>query len=187
MIICFSGAHSTGKSTLVEFFKGKEGFICLDSCTRSTITAEERRVDGITDLENAQIKLLGNVTARMAEIVKLSVENPDKVILMDRSCLDFIGYSRAFAKRGLLSQNCLEQIEKGCKDLWKYIDVVFYLPIEFNTVDDGIRSLDEDLRKDVDKEVLDQILWNKVRAVKLTGSVLTRVKRIQEVIAAYEK
>lgn len=181
-IICFTGSHSTGKSTLVEFFRGKEGYVCLDSCTRTTISDKERRIDGVQDLEFTQIKMLDQVTKRMSDIVRMNAENPDKVYCMDRSVLDFIGYSRAFNKRGLLSNTCLKQIETQCYNLWKYIDVFFYLPIEFQIVNDNVRSLDEELREMVDKEILDQILWNKVRAVKLTGPVLARVKKVQEVV-----
>lgn len=181
-IICFTGSHSTGKSTLVEFFRGKEGYVCLDSCTRTTISDRERRIDGVEDLGLTQIRMLDQVTKRMADIVKMNAENPDKIFCMDRSVLDFIGYSRAFNKRGLLSDEYLKQIEEKCDRLWEYIDVFFYLPIEFQIVNDNVRSLDEDLRQMVDKEILDQILWNKVRAVKLTGPVLVRVKKVQEVV-----
>lgn len=182
MIVAFSGAHSCGKSTLVEFFRGKEGYICIDSCTRSTISAEERKVDGVTDLGSAQIKMLDNVTKRMAGIVKMNVEDPTKIYLMDRSCLDFIAYSRVFARKGLLSKYYLEQIEKGCKDLWRYIDVIFYLPIEFPIVSDGVRSEDEALRKEVDMEILNQLLWNGSKSVKLTGPVLSRVLLVEKTI-----
>lgn len=186
MIISLTGSHSTGKSTLVEFFRGKEGYVCLDSCTRTTITAEERKVDGVESLDSAQIKMLDNITKRMADIVRMNVEDPNQVYVMDRCIFDFIGYSRVFAKKGLLKRDTLNQIERGCKDLWNYIDIFFYLPLEFGIVDDGVRSLDEDLREEVDSEILSQILWNKVKAVKLTGPVLSRVEKIKEACNEYK-
>lgn len=186
MIIAFTGAHSCGKSTLVDYFRGKENFVCLDSCTRSTITAEERKVDGLNNLDSAQLKLLDGVTHRMAEIVEMNAKDPNKIYVMDRCVFDFIAYSRCFANRWQLTSSCLDSIERGCADLWNYIDVFFYLPIEFPIVNDGVRSLDEDLRKDVDSEIREQLLWNKVRAVELTGPVKKRVSTILDTVKRLE-
>ena len=79
MIICFTGSHSTGKSTLVEFFKGKEGFVCLDSCTRTTISDKERKIDGISSLDRTQLRMMEGVRSRMAEIVEMNIKDPEKV------------------------------------------------------------------------------------------------------------
>lgn len=181
MIAVLTGAHSCGKSTLLEFFRGKEGYVCIDSVTRSTITPEERKVDnGVS--EEGQWRMYQAILEKTAEIRRMNYEDPSKVYLLDRSIFDFIAYNRAFEKRGWLNSLAAENIERGLKDLWENYDVVFYLPIEFKIVDDGVRSLDEDLRKDVDEEILNQILWNKVRAVKLNGSVRQRVESIYDTI-----
>lgn len=181
MIVVLTGAHSCGKSTLLEFFRGKEGYVCIDSVTRSTITPEERKVDnGVS--EEGQWRMYQAILEKTAEIRRMNHEDPSKVYLLDRSVFDFIAYNRAFEKRGWLNSLAAEGIERGLKDLWENYDVVFYLPIEFKIVDDGVRSLDEDLRKDVDEEILNQILWNKVRAVKLNGSVRQRVESIYDTI-----
>ena len=183
MIVVLTGSHSCGKSTLVEFFRGKEGFVCIDSVTRSTITPEERKVDnGVS--EDGQLRMYHAILEKTAEIRKINLQDPSKVYLLDRSVFDFIAYNRAFVKRGWLSAEVEEQIEWGLEDLWDNYDLVFYLPIEFKIVDDGVRSLDEDLRKDVDDQILNQILWNKVRSVKLHGSVRQRVETINDTITA---
>lgn len=182
MIVVLTGAHSCGKSTLVEFFRGKEGFECIDSVTRSTISKEDRKVDGVENLDKAQYAILDNIGKATIDLVKRNAENPDKVFLLDRCVFDFIAYSRCFNKKGLVSDECLYAIERVCKDYSKYYDLVCYLPIEFSIVDDGVRSLDEELRKDVDREILSQVLWNEVKAIKLHGSVLQRVQSIQNAI-----
>ena len=184
MIVCFTGAHSCGKSTLVEFFRGKEGFECIDSVTRSTISDKERKVDGVESMDQAQIAILSNIQKATIEIVKKNVEHPEKIYLLDRCVFDFLGYTRAFVKRGLISEEYSKQIELGCRNLWKYYDLVCYLGIEFPIVPDGVRSEDEELRKDVDSEILKQILWNEVKAVKLDGPVLKRVKDLESAITA---
>ena len=82
----------------------------------------------------------------------------------------------------MVSEKCLNTVEKVCKDYWKYYDLVCYLGIEFPIVADGVRSEDEDLRKQVDSEIFKQILWNKVRAIQLSGTVLQRVSDLQNAV-----
>lgn len=184
MVIAFTGSHSTGKSSIVEAFRGKAGINCLDSCTRSTITAEERRVDGIDDLNASQLNLLKAIETRVQEIKKLSEENPNTVYLMDRCVFDFVAYTRSFYKRGLLSEDTLKLIEKKAKDLYLFIDLIVYIPIEFGIVDDGVRSLDNELRTMVDNEIQDQILDVKAPTLVtiLRGSEDERIRNIQKII-----
>lgn len=185
MIVVLTGAHSCGKSTLVEFFRGREGFECIDSVTRDTITPEERKVDnGVS--EEGQRRIYQAILKKTAEIRKMNAENPEKIFLLDRSIFDFIAYNRAFVQRGLLSSSFAGELERGLEGLSDNYDLVFYLPIEFKIVDDGVRSLDEDLRKDVDEEILKQVLWNKVKAVKLHGSIKQRIESINRSIDTYK-
>ena len=182
MIVVLTGAHSCGKSTLVEFFRGKEGFECVDSVTRSTISKEDRKVDGVQNLDKAQYAILDNIEKATLDLVKKNAEHPEKIYLLDRCVFDFIAYTRCFAKKGLVSQECLEDIENTCRDYWKYYDLVGYLGIEFPIVADGVRSEDEELRKQVDQEIRGQIFWNQVKAVELNGSVRQRVESLQKYI-----
>lgn len=180
MIVVLTGSHSCGKSTLVEFFRGKEGFTCVDSVTRNSTTAKERKIDGVEDLNETQLRILFNIKEATKEIVRMNEEDPDQVYLIDRCVFDFLAYSRAFYDRGLLSPYVLQQVVEECKEIWKIYDLVCYLPIEFSIVDDGVRSLDEDLRKDVDNYIINELLWNPVRAIKLHGSVRQRVETLQD-------
>lgn len=182
MVVCLTGAHSCGKSTLVEFFRGKEGFECIDSVTRSTISKEDRKVDGVENLDKAQYAILDNIGKATTGIVKKNAEDPNKVYLLDRCVFDFIAYTRCFAKKGLVSQECLETVTNTLDKYWKYYDLVGYLPIEFPIVSDGVRSEDEELRAQVDREIRGQILWDEIRAIELNGSVLQRVESLLHAI-----
>ena len=55
-----------------------------------------------------------------------------------------------------------------------------YLGIEFDIVDDGVRSLDEILRKEVDQEIRKELEQSSVEHIKLTGSVDERFRDLQE-------
>lgn len=186
MLVALTGAHSCGKSTLVEFFRGKEGFTCVDSVTRSRIGVSERRIDGVKELDTAQYSILLGIREAVADLIEQNKNQPDQIFLLDRCIFDFVAYTRAFHKRGLVSDKALWAIEQDCQDIladFKY-DLVGYLGIEFNIVDDGVRSLDEELRKDVDQEIQRQLLWNPIKAIKLSGSVRQRVDTLRHAIDA---
>lgn len=183
MIICFTGSHSTGKSTAVNYLRGREKFECIDSVTRSTISTAERKVDGVTSLDEAQLKLADSVVKSMEAITMKNLVDPDKIYVMDRCVFDFIAYTTSFFKRGLLSEETYKTVLRKVQNLWEQIDVFFYLPVDFPLVPDGERSEDEDLRQAVDKEIQALLLWNKVRAVKLSGSKEERLNIIDSTIS----
>lgn len=182
MVVCLTGSHSTGKSTLVEFFRGKEGFVCIDSVTRSTISDKERKIDGNENLDASQLKMMDAIIQKLNEIIKASVEHNQNVYLTDRSVLDFLAYSKCFKDRGLLSEEVFDKIRENIEPYINRMDLFVYLKPEFGIVDDGVRSLDETLRSDVDLEIERLLFWHKVKAIKITGSVKERVNQIKEAI-----
>lgn len=181
MLICLTGSHSTGKTTLVEFFKNEKNYESIGSVTRKVLLKEQRKVEeGVSD--ESQRRVLEAIKESMNEIRKKVWENPSKIYILDRCVFDFLAYTKAFRDKGWCTDEFVEYAEKEIKDFIEEYDIVFYLPIEFNCVDDGVRSMDEDLRKSVDKYIQEAVLWNKTRAVKLTGSVLQRVQKIKNTV-----
>ena len=50
MLICLTGSHSTGKTTLVEFFKNEKNYESIGSVTRKVLLKEQRKVEeGVSD------------------------------------------------------------------------------------------------------------------------------------------
>lgn len=182
MIVAITGSHSTGKSTIVDFVKDNPKFVSLNSVTRSTITDKERKIDGIDNLDNAQIKIMNNIISGVDDIVQMNKQDPSKIYLMDRCVFDFIAYSRSFYKQGNLSKEVLNEIESKCTNLYKHIDLFVYLPIEFDIVDDGVRSLDNNLRKNVDNEIKDLLKCNNINYITLKGNVNERIESLQNAI-----
>jgi hypothetical protein len=56
----------------------------------------------------------------------------------------------------------------------------FYLPIEFELEDDGVRFVDVELQKKVDEELQKSIKKYNIKVTKLTGSVEDRIKQIYQ-------
>ncbi len=79
--------------------------------------------------------------------------------------------------------NLEEKTIKYVKDTFKYVKEeythIVYFPIEFDAVDDGVRSVNEDWRREVDrkfKQYLDTYYPEKYLTV--TGSPMQRLKQI---------
>lgn len=179
MIVAFTGAHSTGKSTMLQFFQGKKGVVCVDSVTRSTISSKERRVDGIESLDEAQKRIAKNIVDKMNSLIEDNRKDPSIVYLLDRSVFDFLAYTKAFLDRNQVCEKTWNEVYKICEGLWDHLDLVFYLPIEFPIVDDGVRSLDESLRREVDQNIQDLLRDVGKESYALQGSVKERVKTVE--------
>lgn len=181
------GSHSTGKTTLLEKLKDLYPEMHFThSVTRSITSDKERKLEDITD--DTQQRVLEGIKEKEKELVEIGKE---KNIFMDRSYLDFAAYSEAFYKRDLISYDLLAEIVKGCdqrledKDPYSY-DILFYLPIEFEISDDGIRNTDSELQSEVDLIIQDLLIVAKeqfdVKIVHITGPIEERIKKIQDAL-----
>lgn len=179
MIVVFTGAHGCGKSSLIEKLQDWDNIVCVNSVTRSTISAKERRIDEIENLDNSQYKILSNIIEATNDLIEMNKRDSNKIYLVDRCVFDFVAYTRAFYEQGKLSYQCLHTVEETVQNIYKNYDLVCYLPIEFAIVDDGVRSLDENLRKYVDNEIYRQIKSTGVKFVRLSGSYEERIKTLQ--------
>ena len=136
MKYCLTGTHSTGKSTLLTALKGiyPDAYF-TDSSTRDVTTKEERRLDVISDQTQR------NIFHRILEKeVMIDLVSRKRDVFMDRSFIDFVAYTNVFHNRGHLSKTFRDAMVKELTKRLGYYDTVFYLPIEFKIVDDGIRS-----------------------------------------------
>lgn len=187
MIVALTGSHSTGKSTLLELLKDWDypNIVCIDSVTRATISDKERRIDGEVDLNQAQIEMANTIAAKVSQIEIENKKHPENTYVLDRCVFDFLAYSKSFFDRGLINLNTWKIINEVCSMCWQSIDIFFYLPIEIELVDDGVRSLDEDLRQKVDRYILDQLLWNGVKALRLEGTKMERLSTVVHTILNY--
>lgn len=179
MRYCLTGTHSTGKSTLLEALKEDYPNHYFNiSSTREVTSKQERKLEEVT--EETQNKILSGIEAREKELVEIEKEQD---IIMDRSFIDFAAYTLVFGKQGKISKEFAEEIVLGCKRrINSMYDHIFYLPIEFDLVDDGVRSTDESLRVEVDNAI-QAILDGASNVTKLTGSVDERRNQIRNIIS----
>lgn len=178
-VIAMCGAHGTGKSTIVNELRKDPRCICIDSVTRTQTSQAERRIDRrLKDLDQTQLNILEAIKVNAEKIRELKESLPDdKILVMDRSSFDFYAYSKNFFVKNLLTHRTMNEIEDELPKLVDFIDLFYYLPIEFNLVDDGIRNMDEDLRQGVDKVIREQLFWTG-RTVELNGTLQKRMSKI---------
>lgn len=179
MIYTLTGTHSTGKSTLLGKLKELyPNFHFNDSSTREVTSKEERRLDDISD--DSQNRLYKAIEIKELELLQVSKIVPT---FMDRSFVDFTAYTLAFSKQGKISDTFAAMMQYECEKrlLLNQYDIIFYLPIEFDIVDDGIRSVDKELQRLVDTEIKG-LLLNQTNTVTLSGNVDERLKQISNCI-----
>ena len=181
-VVAICGAHGTGKSTLVEELRKDPRCECVGSVTRTNTTQAERRIDGTQDLDEAQLQILTAIQGKVHDLKQLKqVLEDDKILVLDRSAIDFYAYSKNFWIKGLITDKTFSRIERQIWDLTNFIDRFYYLPIEFSIQDDGVRSLDVDLQHKVDTVIREQ-LFKCGRTVELTGTVQQRLDKLNQTL-----
>lgn len=180
------GTHSTGKSTLVEKLAERNPDIYFThSVTRTVTTKEERALKEVSD--SVQKKILDKIEEEEQRLLEVSKSQD---ILLDRSYIDFVAYTEAFYKSQHISPRFFDEVLDGLVSrIYDRIpfsyDILFYLPIEFDIVDDGIRSTDDQLRKEVDENIQRylNVIKLKIPVIIVRGTLEERLKIIEDAIS----
>jgi len=167
--IALVGASSTGKTTVYELLKGKlPKYEFINESTRSV--AEYGFPINEAGTSETQLAIS---SFHLEALLK-----PGNLIL-DRCYMDLLVYSNFMDKISKQSHDYIEDTWSRVKGEYTHY---IYFPIEFDSVDDGVRSVNEDWREKIDKEF--QLLLEGVRKpyLTVTGSPLQRVNQILEYI-----
>jgi len=171
MKIAIIGTHSTGKTTLVNELKKH-----IDLPIISEVARNFPR--DITDNPINEMNRQMNIFR-----LQLSEELRHKIFISDRSTIDNAAYMiDALQKYGYYISKKLFVDVIGCiniaiENIDRY-DYLFYIPIEFDCVDDGFRNTDEVERENIDM-IINKLVPNKI---VITGTIEERVKKVLEII-----
>lgn len=97
-------------------------------------------------------------------------------LVLDRGMLDVLVYSENLRD---IQKRTITYVKDTFKDVKDEYTHIVYFPIEFNAVDDGVRSVNEEWRREIDskfKQYLDEYYSGKYLTV--TGSPMQRLKQI---------
>ena len=162
--VALVGASSTGKTTVYELLKGKlPKYEFINESTRTVASYGFPINEFGTDATQLAIS-----SFHLEALLK-----PGNIIF-DRGYLDLLVYTNFMDVKN--------ETKDFIEDTWNRIKGEYthyvYFPIEFKSVDDGVRSVNEEWREEIDKEF--QLLLDGVRKpyLTVTGSPLQRVEQI---------
>lgn len=165
--VAIVGSFSTGKTTLAEAVAEPLELPLLPEVAR--------------EVAALGFKLDKDATAEVETLIFLRQyynEMTHEDFVGDRSLIDVMAYA------GWVLDNQPRRLENALWDVCEQIAEyqlrsqythVFYLPIEFDIVPDGLRPLDPDFQRDIDRRMVSILDRFAVRYESLTGSVDERV------------
>ena len=165
--IVLVGASSTGKTTVAELLKTKlKEYNFISESTRTI------RSYGFPINEEGT-----SLTQLAISNFHLEALLDRKSLILDRGYLDLVVYSRLLNN---IDQKVLTYIEETWKRVKHNYTGYVYFPIEFKSVDDGVRSINEEWRRAVDKEFVKEMETSNIEYLTISGSPMQRVNQILE-------
>lgn len=178
--LIFVGAQGTGKTTMLRHFLDKPF---------DTITEVVRKMakEGMPINQCGYIETQDKV---YAEYFKLLSQQHSYV--SDRGLVDVIAYTLDAQKRAFnemredrlqmfnltaMQMACLLQFNENNPDV-----VYCYFPIEFDVVADGVRSVDEDYRREIDDNIRTILKWAQIDYIEIRGTEEERWATLEKLI-----
>lgn len=175
MKIGFVGTHSTGKTSLAKALIER-----LPEFTLSTGASRWVKEMGFPINEDGTDQAQTLIFMRHLH----NMIQSDNVI-SDRTVYDGMAYSKWTHEHGQLTDAGLEV----AKNYFKFMsasmyDLLLYVPIEFDVEDDGVRSIDENFRNDIDRMIFES--YNHDFDATITGTLEERVEQVLKLIKKYD-
>jgi hypothetical protein len=173
--IAIVGSFSTGKTTLAEEAAPKLGLPLLPEVAREIVDLGFK-LDKDATVETETLIFLRQFHNEMT--------HPEFV--GDRSLIDVMAYAswvlenQEPRKEFALWDTCIDIAKHHLRSQYSH---VFYLPIEFGIVLDGLRPDDPDFQSDIDRRMLHLLEVNDVKYETLTGTVEERLDALVDAIA----
>lgn len=173
--VAIVGSFSTGKTTLAEAASEKLGLPLLPEVARE-VAAQGFKLDKDATVETETLIFLRQYFNEMV--------HPE--FIGDRSLLDVMAYAgwvldnQERRKEFALWDTCLDIAEHNLRS--QYTDV-FYLPIEFDIVPDGLRPMDPEFQSDIDRRILGLLDRHAIQFHTLRGGVRARLDELLGALA----
>lgn len=162
--VALVGASSTGKTTVFELLKTK--LPKWEFISESTRTVQ--KYGFIINEAGTEATQLAIATYHLKTLLQ-----PYNLIL-DRCFLDVLVYTSVLDKN--IPQRTTTYLESVWEEVKEEYTHFIYFPIEFNAVEDGVRSVDEEWRHQVDVEFKNRL--QSLRHLTISGSPMQRVSQI---------
>jgi nicotinamide riboside kinase len=176
--IAIVGSFSTGKTTLAEVVARKLRLPLLPETAREVV--------------ELGFKLDKQATAETETLIFLKQFNNElstPEFVGDRSLIDVMAYAgwvlenQPRRKENALWEECEQLAERHLRTNYSH---VFYLPIEFPIVPDGLRPDDPEFQREIDRRILLLLETHAIKHQTVKGSVDERMNQIQEALSRSE-
>lgn len=181
MKIAFTGAHSTGKTTLLnDLSEALAGKLEVHTVTGIARTIIERGYPLSMDA-NAESYIHYINDQLKAENEKMPGCD---VFISDRTLLDPVAYAMVNAKlpRPYISDYFIEMM----KNVWllekNRYDLYVYFPIEFELAHDSVRPVGEKYRRDVDDLIVSLLEEYQINYMRISGDRNKRKNKLLSII-----
>ena len=161
-LFTFTGAQSTGKTTLLKKVKElyPNRFDYVDEITRRIKRFGVPINNEAKSYNLTQSLIINDHLVNFTKVFEESDENV-RDLLLDRCIVDGYIYTKYFYKQGKVSSKIFNFAEYWFKELTPKYDVIFYTnPGDVKLVDDGERSIDAKFREEIidlyEREFLDK-------------------------------
>jgi nicotinamide riboside kinase len=172
--IAIVGSFSTGKTTLAEEAAPKLGLPLLPEVAREIVELGFK-LDKDATVETEALIFMRQYYNEMTH----------SEFVGDRSLVDVMAYAswvlenQERRKEFALWDTCLDIAKHHLRSQYSH---VFYLPVEFGIVPDGLRPLDPEFQADIDRRMVHLLETNDIRYETLTGSVEDRMGALLEAV-----
>ena len=183
MIIAFTGAQSSGKSTLLSKMQNDKYFKSWNFEAEITRQLKEKYKLSINE-DGDNFTQMITIHSHIDNYLK----NKDNDCVLDRCCLDALVYTTYLSYMKKCDEELGYYAEYICKKLISKYDIIFYTDPSIPLVDDGVRSVDVEFRNKV-IQLFDFYIdhFQPKNVVKLAGSVEERYKIIKKEIDNLKK
>lgn len=172
--IIFTGAQGTGKTTVLNYFKENNFHVITEVVRNLAKSGVKINKDGD---EKSQTKIF-------KEYEKLLSTLDVNGYISDRGLIDVTAYTIYLTKKGLISEQFMnKQIKSLKKFRMNNPDIVYcYFPIEFDIVDDGVRDMDEEFRKEIDQIIVDLLNECNIQPIMIKGDIEYRINKVSRLM-----
>lgn len=182
MIISFTGAQSTGKSTLLNAVQSDtrfKNFNFVPEITRSLKRDYNLNINEDGD-EFTQLMV---INSHLQNYLKFK----DKDVVLDRCILDGLIYTTYQHLMKRVQYDTFAYSEHLFNMLIGKVDIIFYTEPDIPLVDDGERSFNEVFRETIVNLFEEAIKHYKINVVRLKGTVEERLEIIYNTVDNYGK
>jgi len=181
--VALTGAHSTGKSTLLTAFASAVTFevVTTPEVPRQVIEAAGAGEDFLHRGNNTLLRQ-GLIIASQIEAESMAMMNSPRVLLVDRTVVDHWAYTVELLEPEQ-SDDVDIRLWRGLIDRWiETYDLIVRLPPEIPLAADGVREEDEAFRTSIDETITRHLDEAGVGYITVGGTVDERVAELKRLI-----